>query len=131
MKGIIKNRDELLQLINKNIGTNITNRRELLKLTRSDLSEKVGSSIESIRQYELGNHHISAARLFIIALALDMPVEKFFSLDTEAVTIDTEQDKIQRIVKEFFKISSTHLAASTASLITALVDEIKSLKEDA
>jgi len=128
MKGI-RNRHELVRLINQNIGSNIIKHRELQEISRLTFSRKIGTSVEALRQYELGNNNISAARLFIIALILDIPMEQFFKQENGEPVIKNEHEQILMIIREFFQISSPPLAASIAGLIQILVAEIKSLTE--
>jgi transcriptional regulator with XRE-family HTH domain len=53
-------------------------RRSLIGLSQSQLSECVGLTFQQIQKYERGANRISSSRLYEFAKALDVPVSYFF-----------------------------------------------------
>jgi len=53
-------------------------RRSLIGLSQSQLSEFVGLTFQQIQKYERGANRISSSRLYEFAKALDVPVSYFF-----------------------------------------------------
>lgn len=48
-------------------------------MTQRQIGEAVGVRSQQIQKYECGQNRVSAARLFLLSQALDVPVEYFFS----------------------------------------------------
>ena len=59
-------------------------RRRLLGLTQQQLAGPVGVRFQQIQKYECGANRISAARLWALSEALDVPVGYFYDGLTEA-----------------------------------------------
>jgi transcriptional regulator with XRE-family HTH domain len=53
-------------------------RRNLVGMSQSQLSESVGLTFQQIQKYERGANRISSSRLYECAKALDVPVSYFF-----------------------------------------------------
>jgi transcriptional regulator with XRE-family HTH domain len=53
-------------------------RRSLVGMSQSQLSEFVGLTFQQIQKYERGANRISSSRLYEFAKALDVPVSYFF-----------------------------------------------------
>jgi transcriptional regulator with XRE-family HTH domain len=64
--------------IDAHIGARVRRRRRLLSLTQRELALAVGVRFQQIQKYEFGANKISAARLWVIAKALTVPVSYFF-----------------------------------------------------
>lgn len=65
--------------IDEHIGRIITRRRHGLRLSQDQLGRQVGVGFRTIHKYECGAVRISAPRLYMIAVALDMSVGEFFA----------------------------------------------------
>lgn len=59
----------------------------MLGMTQLQLAESVGVRFQQIQKYESGINKLSAARLWMIAHALDVPVTYFFDGLAQAVPI--------------------------------------------
>jgi transcriptional regulator with XRE-family HTH domain len=59
------------------IGRRIRRRRHLLQLTQKDLAARIGTSHQAVFKIEIGQTRVSAARLYDIACALDLPIGYF------------------------------------------------------
>ena len=66
------------QDVDLHIGKRLRGRRKLLGLTQQQLALVVGVRFQQIQKYECGANRISAARLWRIASALEVPVGYFY-----------------------------------------------------
>lgn len=64
--------------IDLHLGKRLRRRRRLLGLTQQQLAMAVGVRFQQIQKYECGANRISAARLWQLAEALEVPVSYFF-----------------------------------------------------
>src|SRR5580692_4930987 len=60
--------------IDFHLGKRMRRRRRLLGLTQQQLAEACGVRFQQIQKYECGANRVSAARLWRIATALEVPV---------------------------------------------------------
>ena len=59
------------------IGRRIRLRRVEIKISQSELADKLGVSFQQVQKYEKGVNRVGAARLQKIAAALDVPLTFF------------------------------------------------------
>ncbi len=64
--------------INKYVGQRLRERRWVLGLTQQKLAEAVGIKFQQIQKYETGMNQVSAARMWDLSKALDVPISYFF-----------------------------------------------------
>ena len=64
--------------IDLHIGKRLRRRRRLLGLTQQQVAQVVGIRFQQIQKYECGANRISAARLWQLAEALEVPVNYFY-----------------------------------------------------
>jgi transcriptional regulator with XRE-family HTH domain len=64
--------------VDVHIGQRLRHRRWLAGMTQQNLAEAVGIRFQQIQKYESGANRISAARLWILANALGVPVSYFY-----------------------------------------------------
>ena len=64
--------------IDRHLGKRLRQRRRTLGLTQQQIAEAVGVRFQQIQKYECGANRISAARIWQLAEALDVPVGYFF-----------------------------------------------------
>ncbi len=64
--------------VDAHIGARVRARRRLLAMRQETLGEALGVSFQMVQQYERGAVRISAAQLYDMANALDVPVGFFF-----------------------------------------------------
>jgi transcriptional regulator with XRE-family HTH domain len=69
--------------IDRHLGKRLRQRRRTLGLTQQQIAEAVGVRFQQIQKYECGANRISAARLWLLAKALEAPVGAFFDGLTE------------------------------------------------
>jgi len=71
--------------IDLHLGTRLRRRRRLLGLTQQQVAEAVGIRFQQIQKYECGANRISAARLWQLSEALEVPVGYFYDGLSERV----------------------------------------------
>ena len=82
--------------IDLHLGKRLRRRRRLLGLTQQQLASAVGVRFQQIQKYECGANRISAARLWELAEALEVPINYFYEgLEAEAAS-DTANDAVKR-----------------------------------
>jgi transcriptional regulator with XRE-family HTH domain len=64
--------------IDLHLGKRLRRRRRLLGLTQQQLAQSVGVRFQQIQKYECGANRISAARLWQLAQALEVPTSYFY-----------------------------------------------------
>jgi transcriptional regulator with XRE-family HTH domain len=66
------------------IGFRMRERRLALQMSQSDLGAKLGVSYQQVQKYENGANRVSAARLFDICEALEVPLASMFERKLKA-----------------------------------------------
>ncbi len=64
--------------IDAHVGARLRQRRTLLGMTQTNLSDAIGMSFQQMQKYENGANRISASRLFDLSRILDVPIQFFF-----------------------------------------------------
>jgi transcriptional regulator with XRE-family HTH domain len=78
--------------IDVHLGKRLRRRRRLLGLTQQQLAGACGVRFQQIQKYECGANRISAARLWQLSEALEVPVGYFYDGLTDAERRDMEQE---------------------------------------
>ena len=82
--------------IDLHLGKRLRRRRRLLGLTQQQLASAVGVRFQQIQKYECGANRISAARLWELAEALEVPINYFYEgLEADAAS-DGGNDAVKR-----------------------------------
>ena len=75
-------------------GERVWQRRKLLGMTQTDLSDALGLTFQQVQKYERGANRIGAGRLYDLAQVLDVPVNFFFKdMPPEVITISPATKK--------------------------------------
>ncbi len=84
--------------IDRHLGKRLRQRRRTLGLTQQQIAEAVGVRFQQIQKYECGANRISAARLWLLAKALEAPVSSFFDglSEEQAATAAAEDESEHR-----------------------------------
>ncbi len=64
--------------VDVHVGARLRQRRTLLGMTQTNLSDAIGVSFQQMQKYENGANRISASRLFALSRILDVPIQFFF-----------------------------------------------------
>jgi len=81
--------------IDLHLGKRLRRRRRLLGLTQQQLASAVGVRFQQIQKYECGANRISAARLWELAEALEVPINYFYE-GLEADAGNDASDAVKR-----------------------------------
>lgn len=65
--------------VDRHVGHRVAERRISLGYTQSDLGRAMGITFQQVQKYEKGDNRISASKLWIAAMFLNVGVEYFFS----------------------------------------------------
>ena len=108
--------------INTNIGEKIETLRLSLGLDRKQLAEKISCTHQQLRKYEVGENRVSAARLALVAAALEQPVSYFF--DESLYSIPRNQRMLcLEVARNFSKIKNPASKTQINNLIRTLSGE--------
>lgn len=115
--------------INNIIGNRIYNIRLGRGLSRAKLAKEINITHQQIAKYENGSNKVSAARLYIIAKALDMPISYFYDNIDQHTPLDEVSTQHQRLCLDlstnFMNIKSSKIQKSIADLVKSFTDEGK------
>ncbi len=64
--------------IDVHVGARVRQRRVLLGMTQTNLSDAIGVSYQQMQKYERGMNRIGASRLFDLSRVLDVSIQFFF-----------------------------------------------------
>jgi transcriptional regulator with XRE-family HTH domain len=78
--------------IDLHLGKRLRRRRRLLGLTQQQLAGACGVRFQQIQKYECGANRISAARLWQLSEALEVPVGYFYDGLSDVTRIDIGQE---------------------------------------
>jgi transcriptional regulator with XRE-family HTH domain len=76
--------------IDLHLGKRLRRRRRLLGLTQQQLAGSVGVRFQQIQKYECGANRISAARLWSLSEALEVPIGYFY----DGLTSSSHQEPV-------------------------------------
>src|ERR1700761_8533104 len=79
--------------IDLHLGKRLRRPRRLLGLTQQQLAAAVGVRFQQIQKYECGANRISAARLWSLAEALEVPVGYFYDGLTQSQRLDAAGER--------------------------------------
>jgi transcriptional regulator with XRE-family HTH domain len=86
----------MMDVIDIHLGRRLRRRRRILGLTQQQLASACGVRFQQIQKYECGANRISAARLWLLAKALEAPVGAFFEgLGDDAEASEDEEQSRQ------------------------------------
>lgn len=64
--------------IDRRLGARVRTRRREIGMTQENLAELLGVTFQQVQKYEKGLNRISVGRLHAMAIALNVPVHRFF-----------------------------------------------------
>ena len=68
----------MLVSVHEHVGVRLRRQRRTLGLTQRQLGLTVGITFQQIQKYECGDNRIDVGKLWLLAVALDTPIEYFF-----------------------------------------------------
>jgi len=90
--------------IDKLVGQRIRAGWWRLGITQAELGKRIGIVMQQISKIESGENRVSAAQLFAISQALEMPLTEFF----EGMDLEPPSQDAMRIAGRFDKLSGHH-----------------------
>jgi transcriptional regulator with XRE-family HTH domain len=114
--------------IDRHVGRRIRSQRILLGLSHQDLAERIGITCQQEHNYEKGMSSIAAARLYVIAKALDVNVDFFFQdVDVnESVEPAPQQRMLLELARSFLALPNREQQEAICALTHALAGEDRS-----
>jgi transcriptional regulator with XRE-family HTH domain len=87
------------------IGSRIRKLRLSMGLTLYDLAERADTSFNQLHKFEIGQNRMSAGQLYLIACALDVPVDYFFGGSRQDIGQLTDNRRLRQFRKNLSRIT--------------------------
>jgi len=110
-----------------NIGQIIREARRASGLSQMQLAEKVGLSYQQIQKYEKGKSEITVKRLYQIAEALEIPVDKF--LHGKNLIISESPSFYGKLSPEEETLISLYRKIKSAKIKNMIIAAVKAISE--
>ena len=81
--------------IDRHLGKRLRQRRRTLGLTQQQIAEAVGVRFQQIQKYECGANRISAARLWQLSEALEVPIGYFYDGLSDAPRVEQVAERTE------------------------------------
>lgn len=118
MHGIMDNNKRNVTEIDKIVGNKIKEIRKSKKISQSKLGEIIGITFQQVQKYENGTNRISISRLYDIAQALNIQIEKLISQDAiNESNAEQSNEKADKFANIFASIEDENTKSSILSLI--------------
>ena len=112
------------------IGRLVRAQRQQLRLSQSELAERIGVRFQQVQKYENGTNRISVGRLTRIAKALDVSPTFFFARETKASLASGKQaleflgaEGALRLIKAYDRFSSSEMGTTFVQLAESIMRE--------
>ena len=106
------------------LGRRIRLRRVEIKISQSDLADKLGVSFQQVQKYEKGVNRVGAARLQKIAAALDVPLTFFYDGDGKQREVESllflDSAFSLRLLRAYSKIKDQAVQRQFVTLIESI-----------
>ena len=106
------------------IGRRIRLRRVEIKISQSELADKLGVSFQQVQKYEKGVNRVGAARLQKIAAALDVPLTFFYDGDGKQREVESllflDSAFSLRLLRAYSKIKDQAVQRQFVTLIESI-----------
>lgn len=106
------------------LGRRIRLRRVELKISQSELAEKLGVSFQQVQKYEKGLNRVGAHRLQQTATALDVPITFFYDGDGKSREVESllflDSSFSLRLLRAYAKIKDQTIQRQFVSLIESI-----------
>jgi transcriptional regulator with XRE-family HTH domain len=106
------------------LGKRIRLRRVEQRISQSELGDRLGVSFQQVQKYEKGINRVGAARLQLIATALDVPVTFFYDGDGKAREVESllflDSSFSLRLLRAYSKIKDQSVQRQLVSLMESI-----------
>lgn len=108
--------------IDKAVGTRISLRRKILKITQKELASQIGITFQQLQKYEQGINRVSASRLWQISRVLDTDVNFFFAdAETDRSGDSIFDNETLRFLAAYTKIKNPEISRLIFNLLQEMV----------
>ena len=94
----LEEKDRLVMLRNRVIGTNLRLARNTANLSYQDVAEKTGIPEDQLKRYELGEQAVPVSELDILADLLEAPMDRFYDQHEPISKWRLQQSNIQKFL---------------------------------
>ena len=119
--------------IDIHVGRIVRQRRKALGVSQKALAGRLGVTFQQLQKYEQGDNRIGASRLMQLALALKMPVGRFFEgLDSPVVLPEATAEKQARLflkTAEGQELARTFPKIARPAMRRRILELVKSLND--
>ena len=109
------------------LGRRIRLRRVELRMSQSELGDKLGVSFQQVQKYEKGVNRVSSGRLQQIASALDVAVTFFYDGDGKSREVESllflDSSFSLRLLRAYTKIKDQAVQRQLVSLMESIAAE--------
>jgi len=110
-------------LVDSLVATRVRQRRIVLGLSLCQFAEIMGVTYQQAQKYETGINHISAARLYEIACALNTPIADFFGgLGEDPRPLTSCERRLLNVARHFVEIQNEKHRMALFELVRSLAD---------
>jgi transcriptional regulator with XRE-family HTH domain len=106
------------------LGMRIRLRRVEMKISQSELANRLGVTFQQVQKYEKGVNRVGASRLQQVATALDVPVTFFFDGDGKSREVDSllfiDSAFSLRLLRAYASVKSQAVQRQFVSLIESI-----------
>jgi len=128
------NDERATNAVDRRLGQRVRARRLEIGMSQERLAEILGVTFQQVQKYEKGVNRIAASRLWAIAMALGLPIARFFDgLPADAAGVAEESDDYihdalatpegAQLMALFASISNAKVRKRVLDLVKALADE--------
>jgi len=120
--------------VDAHVGSRIRLRRQLIKMTQQKLAEQLGITFQQVQKYERGSNRVSASRLYLLSIVLDVPVSFFFEGIDGAVPGDEPRQASKAIMelissRDGVKLAEAYNSISDSAVRRRILMLVRSLSE--
>jgi transcriptional regulator with XRE-family HTH domain len=121
--------------IDQKLGQRVRSRRLELGMSQERLAELLGITFQQVQKYERGANRIAASRLHDLAIALDMPVARFFdglSVARKTTSASTARDLDDALAKPgAHDLLRTYASITSPRVRRRILELVKAMSEEA
>ncbi|MFI3241177.1 MAG: helix-turn-helix transcriptional regulator [Alphaproteobacteria bacterium] len=109
--------------IDRYVGEQLRMRREMLKMSQTDVGDFLGVSFQQIQKYERGANRISPARLYDVASILGIEISDIFPPINPLCEDVMKEPQVMKLVYFFKKIESSRVANKFVEILKSMSEK--------
>lgn len=111
------------------IGGKIRIYRKAAKMSQSELAQRLGVTYQQVQKYENGTDRVSAARLYMVAQTLGVPVTDFFAEADADVAGESGGLNEALRMSEFIRIGAKFSQIQDPAMRKSIADLVETVAE--